>query len=238
MTRRDFVRRGALWLPAAAAMGQQILVVKKKAVGGGGPLTDDFNRANGALGSNWSVDSGSVTIASNAAVMSGGSWVYNVAAHNTALSTVNQYMLVAFPAGTADYPQLIFRYTNISSAFYMIEVDATNGICKFFHYLSGTTTQIGGDAGTGGTGISGVSFGFTLYNTGASTTLRIWRAPTGTAPDSGSNGALWGGASPTATIATNPGGSAVDTGLKVGIGGQNGTANNAKIDTWYAGDLP
>jgi hypothetical protein len=239
MTRRDFVRRGALWLPAAAAMGQQIVVVKKKAGGGGlAAFSDDFNRADSdSLGANWT-EHGDMDILSNTLSVATTSYAWTFAIYATDVTTISQYAYVTFPAGADEYPQVVFRFTNDSSPFYHVEVDGYIGLVKFFQRssLGGTSTQIGSDGSTGGGAIAGQSYGFTITGTGASTAVRVWKNPTGTTPTSATN---WGGdTTPDAVWTTDPGGLAVNTGLKVGIGGQNGSANRVRFDFWAGGDIP
>lgn len=71
-------------------------------------VSDDFNRANGGLGANWSTASGSWSISSNAAVPAGGS-TFSVAGYNTAIGNGSQAIycqatVTADMSDTFNYP--------------------------------------------------------------------------------------------------------------------------------------
>jgi hypothetical protein len=209
--------------------------------GGGGGLaafSDDFNRADAdALGANWTEISGDIDISGNAASATTGAYAYVFATYNSPVTTVNQYAYVIFPGGVVEYPQILFRYTNSSSPFYHVEINCYNSITSFYSRsaLAGTSTLIS-EVGTAGSACGGASYGITLTGTGASTVVRIWRNPTGSTPTSATD---WGGdTTPDYTHNTNPGANAVDTGLTIGIGGQQNDPNTVKYDAWGGGDIP
>lgn len=233
------MRRAILSLLLASMLGgQQIVVIKKKAGGGGGPVSfsDNFDRADSdSLGASWSEDQGDIDIATNRLRMAGGSFVYHWAIHATPTSTVNQYVKVLSPTGNNQYAQVALRYTNSSSAFYFLELDVTSDSWEWFHMTNSNGTSTSIQKVTLGAGATNVAFGITITGTGASTVIRIWRNPTGNAPDSATS---WGGnTSPSYTFTNDPG-SPIDTGLKVGLGGQQSAANTVIWDDFYGGDIP
>lgn len=150
-------------------------------------------------------------------------------------STVSQYMratIVTAPSNA--FPHFIFRYTNSSSPFYVVELDTDSGPVTWYHYdvLNGTGTTIEG--GNFGVWSAGDTFSVTIEGTGTSTVVRAWRNATSNTPTSAS---VWGGAAPGITLSADPA-SAVDTGASVGIVCYQSSASSQRIDNWFAGDTP
>lgn len=205
--------------------------------GGGGGISDDFNRSNNdSLGGNWTEAVTDIDIDSNTASAPGEfNNLPSYAIHNTPLSTVNQYIKSSLTFSGNSQPSVFFRYTDASSAFYELRFDVVNNRAKFFHWTAdgGTATEI--TTLTALTISSPVTVGVTLTGTGNSTEVRVWLSPSGNAPDSAIS---WGGdTTPDATITDNPS-SAVDSGLKVGIGVGASSAGAVTHDDVFGGDIP
>lgn len=154
-------------------------------------------------------------------------------------ATVNQYQRFTLSAfASLSFLQIIFRYTDSLSPFYVVEFDPTN-ITIVWQYFANLAAFIAGTSTTiqTGTPISGWTAGDTvsivINGTGNATELNVWRNATGNAPTSAS---VWGGAGPGANYTNNPA-IAVDTGVVLGIAGTQNTANSTKIDTWFGGDV-
>lgn len=230
------------WLPISEA---QIILVLKKPAGGGGSgasFSDDFNRANSdSLGASWTEVTGDTDITSNGMSFanSGGSYVNHWAVYSgTATTTVDQYVKVTFAAGIAadTYPQVVFRYTDASSAFYFLELNCATNTWSWYRRsaAAGSSTQIGGTGDVAGS-CSSASFGITLAGTATATVFRIWLTPTGDAPSAADT---WGGDNtPDISFTTDPA-DAVDAGNYVGLGAQNLTANIVVFDSFWGGDIP
>src|SRR5688572_24154747 len=148
---------------------------------GGGPnaFSDDFDRANGALGANWTTSAGAADINSNAYRLNTGSFGNIVSVYNTSAGSLTQYVRFTLAANN-QYPWMIFRYTDDSSPFYALLFDGVSGEVYWYHYPSagGSGTQIGTQVDTGGD-MTGVVAGITITGTGANTDIRIWRGITG-----------------------------------------------------------
>lgn len=205
--------------------------------GSGAAFSDDFNRANGALGANWSAYAGAADINTN-------TWRMNTASFGqvctgyvgTSCNTVNQYAKITFGAD-AQYPSVYFRLTDGSSASYEILFDGNNGDAFWYHHATpgASGTQIGATVNLG-QALNNDTIGITITGTGANTDIRMWINPTNL-PTSASN---WDGdTTPDGTwLTTDPGANAVDTGNQVGIGGQEGAANTVRLENFFGGDIP
>ena len=200
--------------------------------GGGSPVSfsDDFNRTDAdSLGANWTEADGDIDIFSNTARLSEGGFGENYAIYTgTACATANQYVRITM-AAEGGYPSIPLRYTNSSSAFYVIEF--SNTTVDWYHKsaIGGTSTQI--NASSGSISISsGSVLAMSISGTGTSTEVKVWINP-----GSGIDPSTWGAA--TITFTDNPA-SPVDTGSYVGIGGAQGSANTVQYDLFYGGDNP
>jgi hypothetical protein len=223
----------------AVASAKTILGLDNTSGGSPAAFSDDFNRANGALGANWTVGDGAADVETNAWRMQTGSFGDVVSVFSgTPCNTANQYVKATFGSVTTQYPALIFRYTDGSSPFYMFLFDGGNGEIQWYYYanVSSSGVQIGTPPTVAGGWNVGDEVGITLNGTGANTDVRIWKNCTGL-PSAADN---WNGdTSPDATyLTTDPAGNAVDTGTLVGLGGQQSAANSCKFDDFFGGDIP
>ena len=127
------------------------------AVAGSFSVTDDFNRADGGLGSNWTTRSGSPAIVSNE--VSTTSNTDQWAVYSGAAFAADQYAQVTISgsgAGSARYPGLMVRAStsgNMNCYFWNSNLDGNNGIAKFVDnvYSALTSTPAASDTSwTGG----------------------------------------------------------------------------------------
>jgi hypothetical protein len=153
-------------------------------------------------------------------------------------NTVNQYQRFTITFASLSFFQIIFRYTNSSSPFYVLEFDPTNGtfvwqrFANLAAFIAGTGTDIQTDNTIAGW-TNGDTVSCLVNGTTTSTEVNIWRNATGNAPTSA---VLWGGSAPGASMTNNPA-SPVDTGNVLGIAATQNTANSTKLDTWFGGDV-
>lgn len=197
--------------------------------GAGGPVSfsDDFDRANGTLGSNWTVYAGDWAIASNAAVPQSASFAKNLAIFNTDTGSVNQWARITYDAnGTFGFLGPVFRFTDEDSEHY--ECDYMASECYFTYSEDVAYTASAGDNIINGTTTPswpGINFsativGTTIEGTGDNTVIRFWFWAADDPPEELEPSApdLWDGDAAFIEVTTNPARSA-DTGTKIGICG-------------------
>ena len=198
-------------------------------------ISDTFNRADGALGSDWTLASGSADVSTNRFRVVSTGFASVIAIHNTSVGGSDQYIKCVFATNTNQaYPVVVLRYTDSGSPFYLFDINGNDGDFVWIRHASvgGATTTITSSTALGAFGSGDDSFGLTIEGTGTATTVRGWKNPTGDTPTSTS---VWGGSGPGFTFTTDPA-SPVDSGNLVGIGGgQN--AQNIFFDTFFAGNF-
>jgi hypothetical protein len=204
----------------------------------GAAFSDNFDRTDSTdIGANWTEVTGDAAISSNRLRMQTGAWANHwIVYSGTATNTANQYIKFTV-ADPSNYPQVMFRYTNGSSAFYFLELEYTTNNWNWSYRSApgGSSTQINASAIDLAGTAQGKTYGVTLCGTGTSTAVRVWENPTGlpTACDN------WNGDStPDGSFTDDPGANAVDSGSYVGLGGQSGTANDVHHDDFFGGDAP
>jgi len=197
--------------------------------------SDDFNRANSdSLGANWTEAAGDQDILTNELDMVSMDFVEQIVIYGASSGT-NQYVKATW-SGTQSssiFPRFVLRYTNGSTEFYSIEIDAADG-AEWSHntQLAGTGTVIA----TAAIAVAeGDVFAATITGTVNSTEVRIWKNPTGDMPDSATS---WGGDStPDITWLEDPG-NPVDSGNFTGLGVfHNEGGGGVTFDNWSTGDL-
>lgn len=122
--------------------------VSKTTPGGGGPLfSDDFNRANGALGGNWVGTTGTAEILSNQARINGSGVV--LAVNTTALGTVDYEVKVdltqsTLVSGVDAAFGLVVRYVDANN-FYNLQVQGTSSGRDYalFRVQGGSYNELG-----------------------------------------------------------------------------------------------
>lgn len=203
-------------------------------------FSDNFNRADGGLGANWTnVAGGSAAqILSNrfAAINSG--YAENTNAYTgTACDSINQYVkaTLVFFSGGFSYAEFGFRITDSSSpmygVFFWLDEDQITIATKTTPADTGYTSF--GSAAT--TIADGQTWGITLSGTGNDLTVRGWLNPTNNTPDSATS---WDSdTSPDIVITANPS-SAVDSGNYVGLGGEQFGTLEVQYDNFFGGDIP
>lgn len=207
----------------AIASAKTVAGLDNTSGGGLNTFTDDFTRANGALGANWDVDTGSITIVSNAASVQTGGYAKALAVYiGGSLNTIKQawYGQLEFVDGSGKYPHAVLRYTNDVSPYYSVEFAVNENNVTWYQYpsaASGSSTAISAaTAVTGGIDPSDF-FGITVEGTGSGTVVRVWLnpgAPFNTVTDTVSS---WNGSGPLITWNDDPGGVAVDSGPTCGM---------------------
>jgi hypothetical protein len=143
---------------------------------------------------------------------------------------------LANPAGGANFPRIGFRYTDSSSPFYQVTIDASGATFEWATAASvgGSETAIQGPTLVGG-GDGYGTYGMTIEGTGTSTVLRMWRTPSADTPTSVSS---WDGASDPADVEfTNNPSSAVNSGPYIAIGGVTSAAQAIRFDNVFGGDF-
>lgn len=222
----------------------QDMIVRRPIVvvgGGGSPaaFSDNFDRANsGTLGGCWTEEAGDAEIASNRYRLVTGSFGVVTSVCSTSTGSLTQYAMVTIDATNPQYPWIVFRYTDSSSPYYAFQLDggAAGELTwyKFDNAADTSGTQIGSNIDLG-SAFSTETLAITITGTGANTDIRVWRAATGL-PSAADN---WNGdTTPTASwLATDPGANAVDSGMLIGIGGQQGTTNTVPLDNFFGGGL-
>jgi hypothetical protein len=225
------IRIGALLLVAFLCSAATI-VVRGPVVhpSGGGPapgaFTDDFNRSDGAIGSNWSNEAGTFDVNSNTARdTTNGSDAYCI--YNTSVGNVDQYARIVVTTGQQQYPMILLRFVNSASPFYRFYFAPDGGTSHTANWdvaasVGGAITAIQNSSIGGFTFPDGTEIGVTITGTGTGTTLRFFIGVTNAAPISATE---WDPAQGAASTFSNDPGVAADTGTKVGMGGYQTSAN-------------
>ena len=239
INRRQFIKKGGLWVTGAAAfpvISRANRVMNLTGGGGGGgasAVNDDFNR--GSLGANWTVaDGGAIIAGSTELNFTEGSFGENIIIYSAGI-TSDGAGYVSFTKRDGDtYPMIIFRYTNSTSPFYALEFDNSSVNWVRRSQIGGTNSQVNASGGTGSFG-DNQRIGMTYIGTGDSTIVRVWNI--GTSRGLPTTADSWDGDStPEATFTDNPA-SPVNTGGYVGLGSYQGSANQAFMDDFRAGPL-
>lgn len=206
--------------------------------GGGGcnTFSDNFDRANGALGANWSQWGGTADINSNSYRLGSGSFANITSVYTTSTNCTTQYVRFTTNAAFSQYPWIAVRGTNSSSGYYTLQLDGASATVEWYYFANASAssgTQIGSTQMLGGGAFGAETFCVTITGTGTSTVVRVWRGCTNT-PSAADN---WDGdTTPNVTFTDDPG-TAVDSGGYVGIGGQQGSANTNLLDNFFGGGL-
>lgn len=205
------------------------------AVASGVSFTDNFNRADSSsLGANWTEINGDLQIIGNT-LQNASVSVNDSAVYNTPVNTVNQYVkFKIIDDSSLRTCKAILRYTDASSPFYVVECDAQFDTVEWFRVATATFGTVASVQSVSQAITSGDTVGVVVSGTGTSTVVAFWLNPTGAAPTSAT---LWGGAAPTQTFTNDPA-NAVDTGSKVGVCINSGSAPGQKLDDFSGGDVP
>lgn len=198
-------------------------------------FTDDFNRADSSnLGANWTEINGDLQIIGNT-LQNASVSVNDSAVYNTPVNTVNQYVkFKIIDDSSLRTCKAILRYTDASSPFYVVECDAQFDTVEWFRVATATFGTVASVQSVSQAITSGDTVGVVVSGTGTSTVVAFWLNPTGAAPTSAT---LWGGAAPTQSFTNDPA-NAVDTGSKVGVCINSGSAPGQKLDDFSGGDVP
>ena len=105
------------------------------------PISDDFNRADGPLGAAWTVISGAVSIASQAA--NNGPNTNSVARHNTVILADHFAQARATPSGGSGDPAVLVRFSASDMTCYMGRYSTGSGAWEIHRYVAGAATRIG-----------------------------------------------------------------------------------------------
>lgn len=194
-------------------------------------LTDDFNRANGSLGADWTEEIGNFGVVSNQAWALDESFSRNTAVHVTPLDGVDHYVRIRAHISASAYPGVVFRYVDDASGHYVVDWDEDQIYWSYYPDIGGAARNIINGAAIAFT--SGNYVGITVIGTGAATRVRIWLDTTAAAPDAG--GTTWDSAAPDINQLVD-GGPYADAGTMVGISQWwNTPSGNAQIDDFSAG---
>lgn len=195
-------------------------------------ISDDFNRSDsGSLGANWTDETGGFSIASNVAQAELESFSRNTSVHVTSLGNVGHYVRIKANITSSAFPGVVFRYSDSSSAHYVVDWSTTQIWWSYYPDISGAARNIINAQAI--TFTSGNHLGVTVIGTGSATRVRIWLNTTATAPDAG--GTTWDSASPDINQLVD-GGPYADSGTKAGIAQWwNTPSGTATIDNFSAG---
>jgi hypothetical protein len=200
-------------------------------------ISDDFTRADStSIGAAWVEVANDLDIFSNTLRVVTNGFADTIAMYDATTLANDHYLKAVFGDANVQYPILAFRMTDGSSPFYMFYVDGNNGTVDWYHAASATGTKTAIVTGQSfGAALPGANsgLGVTVEGTGTSTVIRVWRSPTANAPTTPS---LWDGNAPALTLTTDPA-SPVNTGGKVGFGGQCGGTNLVRYADIWAGDF-
>jgi hypothetical protein len=226
-----------LCLASGAAADRRRALIMKQTVAaavGGAAFSDDFNRTDSdSLGANWTEAGNDAKIAGNQFVTVTGGFASVVAIYSgTACNTLSQYVKTTMSdGGGINICSYYFRFTDASTEHYEVRLDANNSLFRWFHWdqIGGTATEI---ASVAHSFSFPLTVGIMVYGTGNDTVVDVWVGPTGLPTGDGN----WNGDNtPSYSLTTDPG-NPVDTGSKVGIGGQT----NVEVihDDFFGGDVP
>jgi hypothetical protein len=204
-----------------------------------GAFVDDFNRSNGAVGSDWSVESGTFDISSNAARMTS-SGVDAYCIRTASVGNVNQYVRIQVSTGQQQYPGFILRFTDSSSPLYRVYFSPDGGTGHTVYWdvypsVGGSATTV--DFQAGQTWGDTEKIGVTMTGTVNSAVIRIFYDAQGVEPISGTE---WdSGSTPAVTLTPNIDltGIAADTGTRVGFGIYQTSANALTYNEASGGPL-
>jgi hypothetical protein len=205
------------------------------------PIEDDFTRANGDPGANWTEAAGVYEISSNVLVPQTDAFAKNVLIYSgEALTTENQAVKITVTSNS-DYPGIVFRYTDAANAFYIIYFMDNENKVRWDRAASVADAEVNHTIRDEEnlTVDSGDTFGVTMVGTGNSTVVRVWKNPTGGVNSITSSGTIWDGdATPDVTLTDDPA-SPVNSGVYVGLTDLfGGTAPQITYDNFHAGDIP
>jgi hypothetical protein len=228
----------------AQSTSQQLADIYEAVVAGGGVNTasDDFNRANGAIGGEWTVYSGGFNILSNELVGTSAGFAKNLAIHSVDVGSINQWVRLTYKdASGAGFLGPVFRFVDENSPHY--ENDFNGNACYFTYSEDVAYTANSADNiidGTTSPAWPGINFsptivGTTLEGVGNSTIIRywFWAANTPPAELEPTSPSLWNGEAPFITVTTDPARSA-DIGTRVGVCAFH-AVTSAVMDDWAAG---
>lgn len=165
------------------------------------------------------------------------SFADHCAARTDTSLAADQYVKVTFldPGSGSNFPRIYFRYTDSSSPHYVVTFTGASGVVEWERFAS-----IGGASETVQSGDHGAAnsyrtFGVTIEGTGTDTVIRVWVSPTNNTPTNISN---WDSGSDPADLSfTNNPTSAVDSGIRAGLGGVSSIAEGCRFDDVYGGDF-
>jgi hypothetical protein len=243
MTRRSFIKRGAIFVPSVFGIFVPQLIrasvvpnrrrnFQPAAASSGAAFSDNFN--SGTL-SNWTIINGTPYNTGTKFSNTNAGFAFEGAVYNTSCNTVQQYVkftAAQFNAGKLCYA--ILRYTDSSSPFYIVDFNQPDDTIEWIRVADATFATRVSIQTISQASADGDSVGFVIAGTGAATTIGMWLNPTGAAPTSTTS---WGGSAATQTFTTDPA-SAVDTGSKVGLVIACGSAHGPELDDFSGGDCP
>lgn len=128
-------------------------------------VTDDFNRADGSLGGNWTALVGSFSITSNKVEGSGAQWSFAKWAGHVFSDAQSAQVTLNTPFGA---PAIRLSGTGATTAGYLVYADGNNSKFNVMEITAGVPTNIADR----GNGVSAA--GDTLMLTGTGDTLQVW----------------------------------------------------------------
>jgi len=209
---------------------------------GGQDFNDNFTGSNGDNPSgNWTeYNTTEWQIQNNELYLGSGSTDSAIIYTGQILDTTTQYakVLISCTPSNDIYVGLIFRWTDSSSTFYIVDI-GNSPVDVSLWYATSSTFGTQGQIGTASTLsiVDGDTIGVTLTGTGAATVVRIWKNPTANTPISVTE---WDAGDSTPDVTLNPDTSSHEaSGKYVGIYGwgySGGGGHYAVFDNFYGGD--
>jgi hypothetical protein len=183
----------------------------------------------------WTEVNGDIDIASNAANLQGDAYASHFVAVPSVTVAADQCVAAALPfSGGFDYPSLIARYTNSSTAFYELNFAESEQIVQWIQFAN--VADFAGSVITSSalTWVSTDRMGVCIEGANNSTVVRIWLNPTG-APTTVAD---WNGDStPDVTLTEDPYSGPPNSGGLTGIGGYANTTLETYFDDFGVWDF-
>lgn len=199
-------------------------------------LSDNFQRSNStSLGVNWTESSGDSSISSGRLLFVTAS-IDNSNTFNISNGSANHAVKFQIYDAGSDYFYFNFRFTNSGSPYYQVYRAPGGGwVWQKIASIGGAATSI--DTQAGGSYVSGDSYGLTVFGTGSSTEIHIFRNPVADADDIISYSEWDSGDTPYVVFTADPGASSVDSGNLAGVGASQSVANTITVANYQSAEI-
>jgi hypothetical protein len=203
-------------------------------------FSDTFPSDGDSPGAGWTEQAGcDMDVISGVLRTMAASFADHYAARTDTALAADQYIrfeLVNPTGSPSSFPRVGLRYTDATSPFYQLTIDAeadSIGVASV-PSVGGAETAVGTTVNMGGA--NGYhTWGITIEGTGTSTVWRFWTNPVNNTPATVSG---WDSAGDTAdqSITADPA-SPVNSGIRIAIGGVTAVAEAIRFDNVFGGDF-